>query len=76
MLIAMQPKWVIDNLMSTDEKRGIATSKVRSLLEKYDQTDVSPLLANYGAVGESESQQLVLGDDSRKVQVPYADMDN
>jgi FPC/CPF motif-containing protein YcgG len=75
MVIAIQPKWVIDNLMSTPEKRENATSKVRGLLKKYDRIGISPHLANYGAPGTSESQQLVLGDDNKKTGVLYSDMD-
>jgi FPC/CPF motif-containing protein YcgG len=75
MVTAIQPKWVIDNLMSTPEKREAATSKVRGLLKKYDRIGVSPHLANYGAPGTSESQQLVLRDDYEKTGVLYSDMD-
>ncbi|EME38867.1 hypothetical protein DOTSEDRAFT_48349 [Dothistroma septosporum NZE10] len=50
-LIALQPKWVLDKLLSTTEKREAATGKVRKLLKQYDQTEISPDLTTYGDVG-------------------------
>lgn len=76
LIIAMQPKWVIDNLMSTPEKRVQATTTVRGLLKDYDDVDISPELANYGEKGASESRQLIIEDDNEgRMEVPYKDMD-
>ena len=74
-LIALQPKWVLDNLLSTPEKREAATSKVRKLLKEYDQIDISPDLTSYGAPGSSEVHQLCLLDRNETVQCPYQDFD-
>lgn len=74
-MIAMQPKWVIDNLMSTPEKRQSATSTVRGLLKKYDEVEISPDLSNYGDTGTSESRQLTLLDENETSECPYEDFD-
>jgi len=74
--IAMQPKWVIDNLMCTPEKRTKATETVRGLLRKYDDVGISPDLANIGELGKSESRQLILMDHNEgRGEVPFGDMD-
>ncbi|KAG5663579.1 hypothetical protein KAF25_001515 [Fusarium avenaceum] len=70
-VIALQPKWVLDNLLRTPEKRKAAQSKVRNLLQKYDTIDISPDLTDYGAVGTSEVRQLCLQDKNESVQCPY-----
>jgi len=70
----MQPKWVIDNLMSTPEKRKYATTTVRGLLKDYDDIEISPDLANYGDDGTSESRQLVIQDCNEPATIPYEDM--
>jgi FPC/CPF motif-containing protein YcgG len=75
MMIAMQPKWVIDNLMSTTEKREHATKTVRSLLKEYDDIDISSDLSNYGAPGTTESKQLTLSDENESSECPYDDFD-
>jgi len=75
MMIAMQPKWVIDNLMSTKEKREHATKTVRSLLKEYDDVDISSDLSNYGAPGTTESKQLTLLDGDESSECPYDDFD-
>ncbi|SMY25927.1 unnamed protein product [Zymoseptoria tritici ST99CH_1A5] len=72
-LIALQPKWVLDNLLSTTEKREAATGKVRKLLAQYDQTEVSPDLTTYGQA--SEVHQLCLRDENTTVECPYGDFD-
>lgn len=74
-LIALQPKWVLDNLLSTSEKRASATGKVRKLLAQYDQTEISPDLTQYGEVGTSEVHQLCLRDENTTVDCPYSDFD-
>ncbi|KAF5989788.1 hypothetical protein FBULB1_633 [Fusarium bulbicola] len=75
-VIALQPKWVLDNLLGTPEKRKDAQSKVRNLLQKYDTIGVSPDLAAYGAVGTSEARQLCLQDKNESVQCPYRNFDS
>lgn len=75
-VIALQPKWVLDNLLSTPEKRKAAQSKVRTLLQKYDTIGVSPDLTAYGAVGTSEARQLCLQDKNKSVQCPYRNFDS
>jgi len=76
LIIAMQPKWVIDNLMSTPEKRVHATTTVRGLLRDYDDVDVSPDLANFGEKGASEGRQLVIRDDNEAGwEIPFKNMD-
>ncbi|KAI6760430.1 hypothetical protein HG530_009290 [Fusarium avenaceum] len=70
-VIALQPKWVLDNLLRTPEKRKAAQSKVRNLLQKYDTIGISPDLTDYGAAGTSEVRQLCLQDKNESVQCPY-----
>lgn len=74
-LIALQPKWVLDKLLATPEKRESATGKVRKLLAEYDQTSISPDLTSYGDVGTSEVHQLCLEDENETVHCPYNDFD-
>lgn len=74
-LIALQPKWVLDHLMSTPEKRESATGKVRKLLKQYDQIDISPDLTSYGEVGTSEIHQLCLRDENETADCPFEDFD-
>ncbi|KAF4993165.1 hypothetical protein FGRMN_6650 [Fusarium graminum] len=75
-VIALQPKWVLDNLLGTPEKRKAAQSKVRNLLQKYDTIGVSPDLTDYGADGTSEVRQLCLQDKNESVQCPYRNFDS
>lgn len=75
LIIAMQPKWVIDHLMSTPEKRESATSIVRGLLKEYDNVEVSPDLKDYAVPGTSESKQLTLLDENETSEYPYEDLD-
>ncbi|KAF4959450.1 hypothetical protein FGADI_1671 [Fusarium gaditjirri] len=75
-VIALQPKWVLDNLLGTPEKRKAAQGKVRNLLQKYDTIGVSPDLTAYGAVGTSEARQLCLQDKNESVQCPYRNFDS
>ncbi|KAL2204892.1 hypothetical protein CC79DRAFT_1323653 [Sarocladium strictum] len=75
-VIALQPKWVLDNLLRTPEKRKAAQNKVRCLLQKYDTIGVSPDLTDYGAAGTSEVRQLCLQDKNESVQCPYRNFDN
>lgn len=74
-VIALQPKWVLDDLLGTPEKRKAAQGKVRGLLKKYDTVDVSPDLTNYGAVGTSEIRQLCLRDRNESALCPYRNFD-
>lgn len=75
-VIALQPKWVLDKLLSTTERREAATGKVRKLLKEYDSIDVSPDLTSYGQVGTSEVRQLCLNDENTTVECPYQDFDS
>lgn len=74
-IIALQPKWVLDQLLSTPEKREVATGKVRRLLKEFDQIDVSPDLTSYGEAGTSESRQLCLLDKNETAGCPYNNLD-
>lgn len=74
-IVALQPKWVLDRLLATPEKRGAAQKKVRSLLEKYDAVDISPDLTSYGDTGTSEVRQLCLEDRNESVKCPYRNFD-
>lgn len=71
LIIAMQPKRVIDNLTSTPEKRSHATIMVRGLLKEYDDIEISPDLSDYGKPGTSESRQLTLLDENKSSECPY-----
>lgn len=74
--IALQPKWVFDLLLSTDQKREGATTKIRALLKEYDQLAPSPDLTAYGEEGTTEAHQLFLLDDNEvQAQCPYEDFD-
>ncbi|CEI70894.1 unnamed protein product [Fusarium venenatum] len=75
-LIALQPKWVLDKLLQTPEKRMAAQNKVRNLLQKYDTISISPDLTDYGAAGTSEIRQLCLQDKNESVQCPYHNFDS
>ena len=74
-LIALQPKWVLDRLLGTPEKRKSATGKVRKLLAEYDQIEISPDLTSYGEPGTSEVHQLCLLDENKTAECPYFDFD-
>ena len=76
LVIALQPKWVLDNLLATPEKRKAAQRKVRNLLQRYDTIGVSPDLTDYGTVGTSEVRQLCLQDKNESVLCPYRHFDN
>lgn len=74
-IIALQPKWVLDNLLGTPEKRENAQNKVRKLLKEYDQVGISPDLTSYGDVGTTEAKQLCLRDENESVVIPYENFD-
>jgi len=76
-VIALQPKWVLDLLLGTPEKRRQATTKVRTLLEKYDDVGISPDLTTYGEEGTTEKNQLFLLDDNDDPhgQCPFVDIE-
>lgn len=74
-LIALQPKWVLDELLSTPEKRQTAVAKVRKLLENFDQVEISPDLTSYGEKGTSEARQLCLLDKNETAMCPYSNLD-
>ena len=74
-IIALQPKWVLDRLLGTPEKREAAIGKVRKLLKDYDQIDISPDLTSYGQPGTSEARQLCLLDKNETASCPYSNFD-
>lgn len=74
-IIALQPKWVLDRLLGTPEKRDGATGKVRKLLKEYDQIDISPDLTSYGQPGTSEARQLCLLDVNETARCPFTNLD-
>lgn len=74
-LIALQPKWVLDQLLSTPDKRQAAVGKVRKLLKEFDQVDISPDLTSYGEEGTSEARQLCLLDKNETASCPYGNLD-
>lgn len=74
-VIALQPKWVLDNLLGTPEKREAAQSKVRKLLVEYDQIKISPDLTSYGQPGTSEVRQLCLLDENETAPCKYKNFD-
>ena len=74
-LIAIQPKWVLDKLLSTPERREAATGKVRKLLKEYDQIEISKDLTSYGQPGTTEARQLCLLDNSESATFPYTDLE-
>ena len=74
-VIALQPKWVLDKLLSTPDRRESATGKVRKLLKDYDQIEISPDLTTYGQEGTSEARQLCLLDRNETATQPYSNLD-
>lgn len=74
-LIALQPKWVLDQLLSTPDRREAAVGKVRKLLKSFDQIDISPDLTSYGAEGTSEARQFCLLDKNETATCPYSNLD-
>lgn len=74
-LITLQPKWVLDRLLSTPKKRASAVGKVRKLLAEYDQVDISPDLTSYGEAGTSEVHQSCLRDEKETVECPFKDFE-
>lgn len=72
----MQPKWTIDKLMSTREKRKSAMSTVRSLLEDYDDIEINPEFSNHGEEGASEAKQSKLLDKSKSSECQYGNIDS
>ncbi|KAK5089135.1 hypothetical protein LTS08_000457 [Lithohypha guttulata] len=74
-IIALQPKWVLDKLLATDQKREAATGKVRKLLKEYDQIEISPDLTSYGQPGTSEARQLCLLDKNETAGCPFDNLD-
>jgi len=73
--IAVQPKWVFDELFATPEKRRSAVDKVRKLMPAYDSIEPSPDLSAYGQEGTTESHQYYLLDENETAECPYEDMD-
>ena len=73
--LAMQPKWVFDNLFRTPEKRRAAVQAVRKLLPAYDEVEVSPDLSAYGTDGTTEAHQYYLLDENRTAECPWGSLD-
>ena len=74
-VIAMQPKWVFDNLFATPEKRRAAVEAVRRLMPTYDEIECSPDLSAYGTDGTTEAHQYFLMDQNTTAKCPFEDMD-
>lgn len=73
--IAMQPKWVFDNLFKTPEKRRAAVEAVRKLMPDYDILEPSPDLSAYGTEGTTEAHQYYLLDENVTSKAIYHDLD-
>ncbi|KAL6714784.1 hypothetical protein ACLMJK_007044 [Lecanora helva] len=73
--VAMQPKWVFDNLFKTPEKRRAAVDAVRKLMPAYDKVAPSPDLSAYGTEGTTEAHQYFLLDENETAWCPYRDLD-
>ena len=73
--IAMQPKWVFDNLFRTPERRRASVEAVRSLMPAYDKIEPSPDLSAYGTEGTTEAHQYYLLDENKTSYCPYEDLD-
>lgn len=74
--VAMQPKWVFDNLFRTPEKRRAAVGAVRKLMPAYDEIEPSPDLSAYGTEGTTEAHQYYLLDENKTSCCPYEDLDS
>jgi FPC/CPF motif-containing protein YcgG len=71
-IVSLQPKWVINDLLSNPEKGHTAQDKVRKLLEGYDETPVHPsLTAYYEDENAVEGLMLGLPDDDGAPEIPY-----
>jgi FPC/CPF motif-containing protein YcgG len=75
-LVAMQPKWVLDNLLGTPEKGQVAQDKVRKLLGGYDDTPVHPSLKAFQDEDAVEALMLGLPDDSSASEIPYQSLES
>ena len=73
--IAMQPKWVFNNLFRTPEKRRAAVEAVRKLMPAYDEIEPSPDLSAYGTEGTTEAHQYYLLDENITSHCPFVDLD-
>ena len=72
--IAMQPKWVFDELFRTPERRRAAVESVRKLMAVFDEIEPSPDLSAYGTEGTTEAHQYYLLDENITSRCPYSDM--
>ncbi|MCG6657543.1 YqcI/YcgG family protein [Halomonas campisalis] len=70
-MITFQPRWVFDNILGTPAQAKKAFSKVRSILQKYDVTPISPDLGVYGQEGVLESRQYFLDDVNKPKECPF-----
>jgi FPC/CPF motif-containing protein YcgG len=73
--IAVQPKWVFNNLFKTPETRERAVQAVRKLMPAYDNIEISPDLAAYGSKGSTEAHQYYLLDENETSHCPFKDLD-
>lgn len=73
--IAMQPKWVFDNLFRTPEKRRAAVEAVRKLMPAFDEIEPSPDLSAYGTEGTTEAHQYYLLDENKTSHCPFVNLD-
>jgi FPC/CPF motif-containing protein YcgG len=71
-IVSLQPKWVIDNLLSDPKKGQAAQDNVRKLLEGYGATPVHPsLTVYYQDENAVEGLMLSLPDDDGAPEIPY-----
>jgi FPC/CPF motif-containing protein YcgG len=74
LVYVMQPKWIFDILFNTPEKRYSACTKVRSLVEAFDEVPISPDVAHYGEPGTTESRQYYLLEENQRSYCPVSDL--
>jgi uncharacterized protein len=70
--LLFQPRWVFANILDTPEKANKAFQSVRSLLSRYDDIGVSPVLGMYGNPTNREHLQYFLSDDHTPLGCPVA----
>ncbi|MDY4281206.1 MAG: YqcI/YcgG family protein [[Pasteurella] mairii] len=67
-MLTLQPRWVFDDILGTEEKANVSFKSVRGRLKKYDFIDLSPNLGKYGNSDNREWKQYFLDDDNRSLQ--------
>ncbi|WP_295897878.1 YqcI/YcgG family protein [uncultured Bartonella sp.] len=62
--LTIQPRWVFEGLLDTEESATIAFKAVTERLEPYDIIHKSTLLGKYGELNNREAGQYFLDDDN------------